>query len=211
MSSDITIRVSNKDAGKQYILVFQKPDTNLNEMYDTLFPVAWKVLPLNSGSDQSVTYPVQLEIMVKESTASYDARTRGTVQETPTGQMWRFTNDGDFNVLEKVSGATVDGLMGCRNEAPQKIDIGLAKNGTPLVVKRGVAQGDQANFKLTPKLYFAYVTDVQAGELIKSDVSASKLFELDLTNLKSVDIELSIADQNTGKKQWAARNRKSAS
>ncbi len=211
MSNDITIKVSNKDAGKQYILVFQKPDTNLNEMYDTLFPVAWKVLPLNSGGEQSITYPVSLEIMVKESTASYDARARGTVQETQLGQMWAFKNDGDFNVLEKIPGATVDGLMGCRNDAPQQLDIGLAKSGTPLVVKRRVAQGDQANFKLTPKLYFAYVTDIQAGELIKSDVSAAKLHELDLTNLKSVDIELSIADQNTGRKQWAARNRKSAS
>lgn len=211
MSSDISIRVFNKDAGKQYILLFQKPETNLNEMFDTLFPVAWKVLPLNSYSSETLVYPVRLEVMVKEYDQFYHADDRGTNRETPLGQLWQFSTEGDFNVLEMRAGETVDGLVGCVNKSPQYVDIGLAKNGAPLVVKRRVAEGDQANFKLTPKLYFAYVSDVQQGELIKSDISASMLYELDLTNLKSVDIELSVADSHTGRKQWKESNRTSAS
>lgn len=211
MANDIVIRVSNKDAGKQYIVVFQKPVDTLNEMYDTLFPTAWKVLPLNNGAHQPIAYPVALQLSVKESTKIFDATERGTIVDSPVGQMWEFAMEGDFSGLTMLEERTVDGLVGCRNSAPQRVDIGLAKNGTNLVIKRAVSQGDQANFKLTPKLYFAYVSDLQQGELIKSDISAAKVYELDLTNLKSVDIELSVADQNTGKKVWIERNRRSAS
>jgi len=207
--SGISINVSNLNAGKQYIVVFQKPQ-NTAEMFDTLFPIAWKILPLNDRQKQGITYPVELEIMVKESAPSYDAKDRGTVKETPVGQLWEFAKDGDFTDLKMVPGKTVDGLVGCLNKCPQYLDIGIAKNGTPLVVKRRVAQEDRAQFKLTPKLYFAYVYELQEGELIKSDISANKLYELDLTNLKSIDIELS-ADGTTGKKSWKASNRVAAS
>ncbi|MBD2562719.1 MULTISPECIES: hypothetical protein [Nostoc] len=209
-NGDITINLSNKDAGDQYILVFQKP-TNLNEMYDTLFPTAWKIVPLGNAGSDSITYPVSLQIQVKESAEVYDSKQRGTIKSTPVGQLWQFYTQGNFQRLEQVSGQTVDGLVGCVNNASQKIDIGLAKDGTSLVIKRGVSKGDQANFKLTPKLYFAYATDLQEGDLIKSDVSASKLYELDLTNLKSIDIELSLKDSTSGEKQWKATNRVVAS
>jgi hypothetical protein len=207
MSSDISIRVFNKDAGKQYILIFQKPETNLNEMYDTLFPVAWKVIPLNSYGSETIIYPIELELLVKEYDPVYNADDRGTTRETPQGQMWQFSTEGDFNVLEMRDGETVDGLVGCVNKASQYVDIALSKNGTPVVLKRRVAEGDQANFKVTPKLYFAYVSDLQQGDLIKSDISASMTYELDLTNLKSVSVELSIADAHSGRKQWKESHR----
>jgi hypothetical protein len=208
-SGDITINLSNKNAGDQYIVVFQKP-TNLNEMFDSLFPTAWKIVPLADAGSDSIIYPVSLQIMVKENAEVYDSKARGTIKPTPVGQLWQFYTEGNFQRLKQVSGETVDGLVGCVNNASQKIDIGLAKDGTPLVIKRKVSKGDQANFKLTPKLYFAYATDLQEGDLIKSDVSASKLYELDLTNLKSIDLELS-ADEHSGEKTWAATNWKPAS
>ena len=164
-SNAITVNLSNKDAGNQYILVFQKP-FNVNEMYETLFPTAWKVIPLGNGGNVSITYPVEIQIMIKESAPVYDARNRGTIKESPLGQMWKFSVDGAFNNLQQVPDKTVDGLVGCINTAPQLLDIGIAKNGTTLVVKRKVSQDDQANFKLTPHLYFAYVNDLQEGELI---------------------------------------------
>jgi hypothetical protein len=148
--------------------------------------------------------------MVKESAAAYDSKARGTIKSTPVGQLWQFYTQSNFQRLEQMSGKTVDGLVGCINNASQKIDIGLAKDGTPLVIKRAVSKGDQANFKLTPKLYFAYANDLQEGDLIKSDVSASNLYELDLTNLQSIDLELS-ADPITGEKKWTQSNRKAAS
>src|SRR5687768_4942127 len=163
MTHDITIKVSNRDAGKQYILIFQLPDANPRELYDTVFPVAWKVIPLHSGASQYITYPSAAEIMVKESGPSYAVRERGYILESPRGQLWRYANNGIFNFVEKIQGAAVDGLLGCRNEAPQRIDIGVAKNGAPLVMRRRVAPGDQVNLKLLPRLYFAYAFDIQMG------------------------------------------------
>jgi hypothetical protein len=205
-SSDITINLSNKDAGDEFILMFQKP-TNLNEIFKTLFPTAWKVIPLGNGGSQQVTYPMALQVTVKEYQATYDATQRGTTMDTPQGQLWHFINRGSFNVLEKIDGQTVDGLVGCRNDAAQLLDMGVSKNGTPLVVKRQVGEGDQAVFQLTPKIYVAYASDLQEGGLISSDVSSATLFELDLTNLKSIDLELSEPDPTTGKKVWTASNR----
>jgi hypothetical protein len=208
-SGDITINLSNKDAGKLYIVAFQKP-TNLNQIYKTLFPTAWKIVPLGNDGSDSIVYPVSLEIMVEESVAVYNAMRRATKKPTQVGQMWKFSIDGDFQTLDPIPDQTVDGEMGCINKSPQLIDIALAKDKTPLVVKRQVAQDDQAIFQLTPKIYFAYVSDLQEGDLITSDISASTLYELDLTNLKSIDLELS-ADPTTGKKKWTASNRKAAS
>lgn len=210
MSNDITINVSNKDAGDEYILAFQKP-TNLNEIYETLFPVAWQVLPLGNGGSQSVTYPVQLQVMVKESKPFYEATSRGTLRDASFGEVWRFYNNGDFDELDLLSEPTVDGVVVCRNEAAQKIDVGLAKNGVPLIVKRQVGEGDQAEFQLTPILYFSYVNHIQEGELIKSEISASKTVALNLTNLRSVDIELSVKDPITGQLQWTINNQVAAS
>lgn len=208
-SGDITINLFNKNAGKQYIVAFQKP-TNLNQIFKTLFPTAWKIVPLGNDGSDSIVYPVSLQIMVQESVPVYNAMRRATKKPTPVGQMWKFSIDGDFQTLEPIPDQPVNGEMGCINKSPQLVDIALAKDGTPLVVKRKVAQDDQAIFQLTPKLYFAYVTDLQEGDLITSDVSASTLYELDLTNLKSIDLELS-ADLTTGKKKWKESNRKAAS
>ncbi|MEG4108569.1 hypothetical protein [Microcoleus sp. S13_C5] len=210
VSSDITINLVNKDADDQYILVFQKP-FNVSEMYTTLFPVAWKVIPLGNNSNSSITYPVNLQITVKESALAYDAKNRGTVQPTPVGQLWQFYKKNDFPRLEQISGKTVDGLVGCVNNAAEKVDVAIAKDNKPLVVKCNVGQGDQANFTLTPKLYFAYASDLQEGDLIKSDVSASKTYDLDLTNLKSIDLTLSLKNSNTGLKEWITSNQVSAS
>jgi hypothetical protein len=208
-SGDITINLSNTNAGKLYIVAFQKP-TNLNQIYKTLFPTAWKIVPLGNDGSDSIVYPVSLQIMVQESVAVYNAMRRATKKQTQVGQMWQFSIDGDFQTLEPIPDQTVNGEMGCINKSPQLIDIALAKDGKPLVVKRQVAQDDQAIFQLTPKIYFAYVSDLQEGDLITSDVSSSTLYELDLTNLKSIDLELS-ADSTTGKKKWTASNRKAAS
>lgn len=210
MSNDITINISNKDAGDEYIVIFQKPK-NVNEIYKTLFPVAWQVIPLGNEGSQSITYPVQLQLTVKESEQFYNAKSRGTIRNVGIGQVWKFYNRGDFDELDQLNEPTVDGVVVVRNEAAQKIDVGLAKNGKPLVVKRQVGESDQAEFQLTPTLYFAYVNDLQEGELIKSEISASKTYALDLTNLKSVDIDLSMKDEGTGQKQWTVSHRVAAS
>ncbi|NEQ41848.1 MAG: hypothetical protein F6K40_38980, partial [Okeania sp. SIO3I5] len=98
-NQDITIKLSNKNAGNQYIVVFQKP-FNVDEMYDTLFPTAWKLIPLGNGGEVTITYPMMIQIMVKESVPVYDAQNRGTIKESNLGQMWEFFIKDKFNLLE---------------------------------------------------------------------------------------------------------------
>jgi hypothetical protein len=42
-------------------------------------------------------------------------------------------------------------------------------------------------------------------------VGASQVFEVDLTNLAAIDLELQLSDKDTGRKVWEASNIKKAS
>ena len=212
MSNDITINVTNETTESMYIAVFQKPEAaNPNEMFDTLFPVAWRVLPLTEDQTTTITYPVSLQIAVKDYVPSYDASTRATIKDSEVGLMWEYVQDGDFTKLEKTDQKTKDGLLGCDNKAPKVIDVGLAKDHKILIVKRNVGQGRKAEFKLTPFLYFLADTDLTEGALVKSQVMVDKAQELDLTNLKSVDVILFYQNPDTKLLGWRIENKHFAS
>ena len=68
-----------------------------------------------------------------------------------------------------------------------------------------------AEFHLQPILYFAYVNNLEEGDLITSEISASKTFSVSINNIKSVDVELSLKDPDTGKKEWNSLHRVAAS
>ncbi len=112
--SHININIFNKDVGDEYIVVFQKP-TNLNEIYKTLFPVAWKVIPLGAGGKQCIKYPLEVQLIVTEHQPSYNADERSTIRDVEVGQVWRFYRRGDFNELDIVNESTVEGVVVCRN------------------------------------------------------------------------------------------------
>ena len=156
-------------------------------------------MPLSpSQTADPIIYPIQLQVSAKAYKKIWDASNRFTVKNSDLGQVWTYSRAGDFTHLTPVEGEeTVDGLIAARNDAPQKVDFGLAKNGSTLVVQRGVAFRDQANFKLTPKLYFMYNSNLIEGDLIKSDQSSQNHVEVDLTNLSSIDVSIETADPET--------------
>ncbi len=210
MSNDVSIQVFNKtDDQELYICVFQKPEeANPNEIYTTLFPTAWKILALgpNQTSDP-IIYPIQLQMSVTESQDAKAATNRTTFQDCDEGQIWSFERPGMFSDVTLKGGKTPEGEVVIQNNSQEKVDIGLAKNGTNLVVKKNVIEGDQAVLQLTPTLYFLAASDLQKGDLIRSDDITEKAFALSLTNLASADVVVSTADHVSGKLAWAATNK----
>lgn len=217
MANNITITVRNETADRYlYITAFGKPEeANPLEMYDTLFPVAWRVLPLGPDQHVSTIYPMQLQLSVKEHQKEWDAIGRATVKDVNLGQIWsfeRYPKDASFTQTTLVPGETgKDGLVGLENNAPQYIDAGLAKNGTLLMVQRRLPRGELANFKLTPKLFWLFTSDLQEGDLIKSEKMEEQSFTLDLTNLASVTLSVVTTDPGSGELGWAVSDRVEAS
>ena len=141
MSNDVSIQVFNNTIDQDlYICVFQKPDeANSNQIYTSLFPVAWKILAL--GPNQTcdpIIYPVQLQLSVIESQDARNATNRATYQDCDEGQVWSFERPGMFSDVTLTAGTTPEGEVVVQNNSHEKVDIGLAKNGTNLVVKKNV-------------------------------------------------------------------------
>ena len=64
----------------------------------------------------------------------------------------------------------------------QKFDIGVYKDGKLLVTQKEVHVGDQVDFMLQPRLFFAVVRNVTIGDVFTSLEITSSLAEFDLSN-----------------------------
>ncbi|MCA1972735.1 MAG: hypothetical protein LDL44_07830 [Caenispirillum sp.] len=205
---DIQIKVVNESDDDAYILFFQKPDlANPNRIYSDVFPVAWRVVPLGHNSTSTIVYPVSLQVTAQEHTPVYNAANRLTYQDTDQGQAWKFITKGDFADIE-TDGKSDGSEVILRNNAPERIDAGLAKDGKVLLVQRGLGLDEQAVFQLTPKLYVVYTRDIAEGELIKGDTASQHTKEIDLTNLQSITVALVNGTPGTGQKIWELRDRR---
>lgn len=215
MSNNVSIQVFNQTQDRDlYICVFQKPgEAQSGKIYTDLFPVAWKILPLgpNQTSDP-IIYPNQLQLSVTESQDADSAVNRATFQDCNEGETWIFNRPGDFSdVTQSSDPANPDGVVALQNDSFEKIDVGLAKNGTTLVVQKNLAQGEQADFQLTPMLYFLAVSNLQEGDLIRSDQVTQKAFSISLTDLASADVTVSTASSVSGLLEWSVSNEVSSS
>ncbi len=64
----------------------------------------------------------------------------------------------------------------------QPFDFGLYKDGSLLVTQSAVGVGSQADFQLTPFLFFGVVSEMQVGTVFKSLTITQANYEVDLGN-----------------------------
>jgi hypothetical protein len=209
MSNDIPITVHNATSDRDlFVTIFQKPaEANPNIIYSSLFPVAWQVLPLGpSQTADPVIYPVQLELKVTESEKFGNAQHRNTVQNVNFNEVWDFdVNKPPFSRVSRNANETgVDGVVVIRNQSNEWIDAGLSKNGSFLMKQPNIRAGEQADFQLTPKLYFLALSNIQKGDLIRSDQVTQNAYAVDLTGVGSVDVTVSTQDPTSGRLVWSS-------
>ena len=61
-------------------------------------------------------------------------------------------------------------------------DVGVYKEGRLLVTQKDVHCGDQVDFMLQPRLFFAVVRNVQIGDIFTSLEITTNMTEFDLSN-----------------------------
>ena len=64
----------------------------------------------------------------------------------------------------------------------RKLDVGIFKNGRLLITQKDVHSGDQIDFLLKPKIYFAVIRNCQVGDVFTSMEITTKMTEFDLSN-----------------------------
>ncbi len=78
-----------------------------------------------------------------------------------------------------------DGTIVIENKAPsawngRKFDVGIYKDGKLLVTQKDVHVGNQVDFLLQPRLYFAVVRNVTIGDIFTTLEITSCMTEFDL-------------------------------
>lgn len=216
MARDINITVTNETNAFQNIVIFQQKD-DLNQMFDNLWPIAWKVFPLNPPSagqtkKGSTVYPAQQSIGVTRTPASTDQLPMGVLDITQlcdNGEKYKYLIDNNgAQEIEKLSGTNADASVSCTNDTGDLVSIAFCKQGATLVMQTDVANGDSAYFKLTPKLYFMYLNNIKEGDIFKSMQRGENVNEVDLTGYSQITARLMIDPNATGlKKMWVIEKR----
>lgn len=210
MASDIQITVYNKTRDFQNIVIFKQAD-DLNQMFDKLFPIAWKVFPLN-GVREGVTrkgstvYPVKQTIGVTRNPSSGNKLPYGTLDITADAdnseQFKYYIDHNGAQEIDKLDRKNNDSSISCENDADELASIAFAKNGSTLVVQQNVAKGDKAVFKLTPKIYIMYLNNIKEGDIFKSMQTGAKVKEVDLTGYTSIEATLDYTGEPGQEKGW---------
>lgn len=89
----------------------------------------------------------------------------------------------------------------------RKFDVGVFKDGKLLVTQSEVHIGDQVDFMLQPKLFFAVCRNLQVGDVFTSLEITSCMTEFDLSNFPhGMEVTLSEA-AGGGKYSFSAQNK----
>jgi hypothetical protein len=216
MANDVYITVSNETDEFQNIVIFQQQDA-LNQMFDKLFPIAWKVFPLNPKKPGQVrkgqcVYPVQQSIGVTRDPGVGDMLPFGvlsiTAQADNKDQFKYYLDSNNAQNLDLLPGKNDDESISCLNDTTDLVTVAFCKSGSVLVTQTDVPNGDKAMFKLTPKLYFMYLNNIKEGQIFKSMQTGDNVNETELTGYSQINARL-MYDQSVGgkKKMWVIERR----
>lgn len=202
----IAVTLINETSESVYLCLTQKPEaTAEDEVYSTLFPAAWKVVPLAPDSLATVTYRGPSQVMCCESRPQFDAHGRVIFHDTEIGDIWRFVVDGPFSRFEHVGHESRNGVT-VVNGVHELVDVVLASDGNALIARRGLAPEQMAILVPEPVLYAFQARDLGEGDLIKSDTPMVGGHALDLVGLASVT--LALTEDATGAQRWEERDRR---
>ncbi len=210
MPSDVKIIVHNETKDFQNIVIFQQKD-GLNQMFDNLFPIAWKVFPLKGkqpGETRkgSTVYPIQQSIGIARKPNNSDKLPFGEldiIADADNGEQFKYYIDSNSaQDIDKLPAKNDDSSVSCENDANELVSIAYAKNGATLVVQDNVAKGDKAVFKLTPKIYIMYLNHIKEGDIFKAMQTGSHVTEIDLTGLTLIEATLDYTGGPGQEKGW---------
>lgn len=148
-------------------------------------PVAWQVI--RNGGPRSLhkfvhTPETQVKVSWRDGILTAEGADRA---------IYAVKERGEQSVLVRT-GVTVPNEMILLNDLPSLdgIDVTLYRDGRPLMTRRGVRYGAQAEFGLEATLWVALVNDVVEGETLSREVTSRAFTPIDLTGLSSLTFGL---------------------
>jgi len=208
MANDVFITVTNETDEFQNIVIFQQKDA-LNQMFDKLFPIAWKVFPLNGRKEGqtkkgTTVYPVAQSIGVTRDPILSDSLPFGTLNITCDAnnkdQFKYYLDENNAQNIDLLPGKNDDESISCVNGTSDLVAVAFCKNGSVLVTQTNVPNGDKTVFKLTPKLYFMYLNNIKEGQIFKSMQTGENVHETELTGYSRISARL-MYDPGVGGKE----------
>jgi hypothetical protein len=215
MASDVKITIFNNTNDFQNIVIFQQQD-ELNQMFDKLFPIAWKVFPLKGQEEGeirkgSTIYPIAQTIGVTRNPEGSDALPFGTLDITASadnGEQFKYyIDERGAQDIEKLPSKNDDSSISCENDADELASIVYAKNGSTLVVQKDVPKGEKGLFKITPKIYIMYLNNIKEGDIFKSMQTGSHIEEVNLTGRTLIEATLGYSGGPGQEKTWTVTTR----
>lgn len=147
-------------------------------------PIAWQVLRGGHRSFHKFVHTTETQVKVTTDGGLLvaDALERG---------IYVVKERGDQSVLVRT-GVTVPDETIVLNDlpSPDGIDVTLYRDGKPVMMRRGVPYGAQADFGLESTIWVALVNDVVEGEALTREVISRKFTAFDLTGLSSLTFGL---------------------
>jgi hypothetical protein len=147
-------------------------------------PIAWQVLRGGHRSFHKFVHTTETQVKV-----AWDGGL--LVAEAMERAIYAVKERGHQSVLART-GVTVPNETIVLNDLPSPagIDVTLYRDGKPVMTRRGVPHGAQAEFGLESTIWVGLVNDVAEGDVLTPDVISRKFTPFELTGLSSLTFGL---------------------
>lgn len=172
----------SNDTNNSTVVIFQK---NVGEdLGETA--VAWQVIK-NCGrlDNHPFSYPLQFEVSASDSYGNYSP-----AMLAYDGQAYQMVKDNSGDVLQiSAEAAASQDEVEVRNDLAQgAIAAHAVRDGKICATVPGLAPGQKAVFKFTPRIRIGVMSQINEGDTLSAAILSQLQTELDLTGVTSADI-----------------------
>jgi hypothetical protein len=201
--SNVNITLFNNTGDNQTLVVFQQ-DPDINQIFETVFPCAWRVFKVGpTGGSAHVILPIQYQVGAGDVNDAFTGHV-SYVQDTELKKKWEYTLKPDgYNELKEI-GNQVDNSISCWNTSGTYCTMSLVKNNKPLLTYPEIGQNGVATFLPLTYIYLAWYNHLVEGAEIKAFVSAPQAVGVNLDGAQTVEGTLS-KNMATGELTWAVK------
>lgn len=174
------INMSN-DRNNSDILIFQKNEIpGLDEL-----PLAWKVIR-NCGRGWSHTFRYSMAMTAGVTDASGNQSPQLPAAAGDTFELYRDSSGSQLR--EKTTGTTPQAIQFINQLSSGNMNAFVYRSGSAVAAKKNIAPGQAALFMFKPVIFIGVVSNVTAGETVRSVIVSQVNTEISLLGIRSADI-----------------------
>ncbi|KAH9475607.1 hypothetical protein JR316_0012724 [Psilocybe cubensis] len=200
-----TLDFSSNELGRDVTLVLVFEPHNDGSLYQSLFPVAWKVLTFSAAgaSQASVRYTAEGAFFVPQTAGGDNVFSIDYKRIDIGGKCVMETDDEGMNFLNPAVEGNPNSMQ-CEINTSQPSSVGFGTlSGTrstvePLMFWNKVGVSNTVSLKFTPKLKVFAEHDYHEKQIIRGKIGSTVILEQDLDDLPSSSQWVVSIDSGTG-------------